>query len=83
MLLQARVHVGEKGRIVIPAAMREALGVKPGDTVEMRFEDYELKVSTRRAKIRRAQASVRGLVPPGTLVSEELIAERREEAKRE
>lgn len=83
MELQARVQVGEKGRIVIPAEMREAMGIRVGDSVEMRFEDYELRVSTRRARIRRAQERARLYVPPGTLVSEELIAERREAAKDE
>ena len=81
--LQARAQIGEKGRIVIPAAMRKALGIGEGDTVELEFKDHELRISTRCARIRRAQESVRHLAPPGTLVSEELIAERREEARRE
>jgi AbrB family looped-hinge helix DNA binding protein len=83
MELQARVQVGEKGRIVIPAEIRAAMGINVGDMIEMRFEDYELRVSTRRARIRRAQERVRHLAPPGTLVSEELSAERREAAKNE
>jgi len=78
MELHARVQVGEKGRIVIPAEIREAMGIKPGDSVEMEFSNYELRVSTRRARIRRAQERVRHLAPPGTLVSDELSAERRE-----
>lgn len=83
MELQARVQVGEKGRIVIPAEIREAMGIGVGDLIEMRFEDYELRVSTRRGRIRRAQERVRHLAPPGTLVSEELSAERREAARNE
>jgi AbrB family looped-hinge helix DNA binding protein len=83
MELQARVQVGEKGRIVIPAEIREAMGIRVGDSLELRFEDYELRLSTRRARIRRAQERVRHLSPPGTLVSEELSAERRGAAKNE
>jgi AbrB family looped-hinge helix DNA binding protein len=83
MELQARVQVGEKGRIVIPAEIRAAMGINVGDMIEMRFEDYELRVSTRRARIRRAQERARRYVPAGTLVSEELSAERREAAKHE
>jgi len=49
----------------------------------MRFEDYELRVSTRRARIRRAQERIRQLIPPGISLSEELSAERREAAKHE
>jgi AbrB family looped-hinge helix DNA binding protein len=52
---QARVTVGEKGRIVIPAEIREAMGIRVGDSVELRLEDYELRVSTRRARIRHSQ----------------------------
>jgi AbrB family looped-hinge helix DNA binding protein len=81
--LQARVQVGEKGRIVIPAEIREAMGIRVGDSLEMRFEDYELRVSTRRARIRRVQEWARKVIPPGVSLSEELSAERREAAKHE
>ncbi len=83
MELQARAQLGEKGRLVIPVAMREALGIKPGDSVELRIEDHELRISTRRARIRRAQERIRQFVPEGVLLSEELSAERREAAKHE
>jgi AbrB family looped-hinge helix DNA binding protein len=77
------VQVGEKGRIVIPAEIREAMGIRVGDSLEMRFEDYELRVSTRRARIRRVQEWARKVIPPGVSLSEELSAERREAAKHE
>jgi AbrB family looped-hinge helix DNA binding protein len=83
MGLQAKVLVGEKGRIVIPAEIREAMGIEVGDSLELRFEDYELRVSTRRARIRRAQERARRYIPKGVLLSEELMAERREEVRRE
>jgi len=83
MELQARVQVGEKGRIVIPAEIREAMGIRVGDSVEMRFEDYELRVSTRRARIRRVQEWARKVIPPGVSLAGELSAERREAAKHE
>jgi len=54
-----------------------------GDSVEMRFEDYELRVSTRRARIRRVQEWARKVIPPGVSLSEELSAERREAARNE
>ena len=83
MELQAKVLVGEKGRIVIPAEIREAMGIGVGDTVEMRFQDYELRVSTRRARIQRAQEWARKVIPPGVSLADELNAERREAAKHE
>jgi len=81
--LEARVEVGEKGRLVIPAAMREALGIKPGDSVDLRIEDHELRISTRRARIRRAQERIRKLIPAGVSLADELSAERREAARHE
>ncbi|MGD0912499.1 MAG: AbrB/MazE/SpoVT family DNA-binding domain-containing protein [Terracidiphilus sp.] len=83
MELRARIQVGEKGRIVIPAEMREALGIKPGDSVDVIVRDHEVRISTRAARLKQAQERVRKLIPPGVSLADELIAERREEAKRE
>ena len=83
MGLYARTQIGEKGRLVIPAQMREALGIKPGDSVELRVEDHEVRISTRRARIKRAQERARRYIPEGVLLSDELSTERREAAKHE
>ncbi|MGB6743448.1 MAG: AbrB/MazE/SpoVT family DNA-binding domain-containing protein [Terracidiphilus sp.] len=83
MELQTRVQVGEKGRVVIPMAMRKALGIDVGDTIYLRIEDHELRITTRRARIRKAQERARQLIPPGVSLADELSAERREAAKHE
>ena len=83
MELQARGQIGEKGRVVIPSEIRQALGINVGDRVVFRVEDGELRISTLRARIQRAQARARLYVKPGTLVSDELSADRREAAKNE
>lgn len=83
MELETRVQVGEKGRVVIPAAMRELLGIGVGDTVDLRVEGHELHISTRRARILRAQERIREVIPPGVSLADELSAERREAAKHE
>jgi hypothetical protein len=49
----------------------------------LRIEDDELRISTLKRRIERAQRLVRKHVKPGTSLVDELIAERREAAKRE
>jgi AbrB family looped-hinge helix DNA binding protein len=77
------VELGAGGRLVIPAAFRTALGMKPGDKLMMRLEGNELRVYTQREGIRRAQELVRKYIPEGVSLADELIAERRAEAARE
>jgi AbrB family looped-hinge helix DNA binding protein len=83
MELHARTRIGEKGRVVIPAAIRKALGMDVGDVIDMRVENGELCISTRESRLRRAQEWVRRVVPPGVSLADELSAERREAAKHE
>ena len=81
--LKARTRLGEKGRIVIPAEMREALGMDAGGVLDLRVVDGELRISTMESRLRRAQEWVRQVIPPGVSLAYELIAERREAAKHE
>jgi AbrB family looped-hinge helix DNA binding protein len=80
---EARARVNENGRVVIPAAFRKAMGIKVGDEVVLRIEDNELRILTLKQRIERAQRLVRQHVKPGTSLVDELIADRREAAKRE
>jgi bifunctional DNA-binding transcriptional regulator/antitoxin component of YhaV-PrlF toxin-antitoxin module len=75
--------MGEKGRLVSPAAMREALGMNAGGVLDLCVVDGELRISTRESRLRRAQEDLRRYIPEGVLLSEELSAERREAAKHE
>jgi AbrB family looped-hinge helix DNA binding protein len=78
-----RLRLNENGRVVIPAAFRKALGIKPGDEVILRMDDGELRITTMKQRMERAQRRARQYVKPGVSLVDELIAERREEAKRE
>ena len=80
---RVRARIGAKGRLVIPAAMREKLGMKENEVIDLRVVDGELRIVTLRETIRGVQERARKYVKPGTLVSEELSAERREAAKHE
>ncbi len=78
--LTAKAVVGDKGRIVIPAAIREAMGLEAGDEVDMYIENHELHLSTRWNRMARAQERIRKLVEPDRSIVDEFLAERRAEA---
>jgi AbrB family looped-hinge helix DNA binding protein len=80
---EARLRVNENGRVVIPASFRKALGINAGDEVLLRIEDDELRITTLKRRLERAQRVVRKHVKPGTSLADELIAERREAARSE
>ena len=69
--------------MVIPADFREALGIAKGGELIFRWEDDELRIATMARNIERAQRHARQHSKPGVSLVDELIAERREAAKRE
>jgi AbrB family looped-hinge helix DNA binding protein len=76
-------RLNDNGRIVIPSKIRKTMGLKPGDVVVMSLEDGVLRIESHLATIRRIQEEFKKFATPGTLASDELIADRREEARRE
>ena len=78
-----RVRLNENGRIVIPAAFREALGIKLGDELVLHLDEDGVLMTTIELRVARAQRLVRKYVKPGESLVDELIAERRAEARRE
>ena len=77
-------RINENGRIVIPAAIREQLGLKAGEAVVLEIEDGVLRLESHRAHIRKIQKGFSKVVAPGSKpASEQLIEDREEEATRE
>ncbi len=83
METEIRMRVNENGRVVIPASFRKALGINVGDEVVLRIEDDELRITTLKRRVERAQRLVRRHVKRGVSLADELIAERREAARNE
>jgi AbrB family looped-hinge helix DNA binding protein len=79
---EVRLKVNENGRLVIPAEFRRALGICAGDEIILTWKDDEIRLTTMKKRIERAQRHVRQYVKPGVSLVDELIAERREAAKR-
>jgi AbrB family looped-hinge helix DNA binding protein len=78
-----RAKLSDKGRLVIPAEFREAMGIKPGDVVHLELLDNELRISTFANRLKRTQERMRKYATPGKSAVDELIAERRREAQKE
>jgi AbrB family looped-hinge helix DNA binding protein len=83
METETRMRVNQNGRVVIPASYRKALGINVGDEVVLRIEDDELRITTLKRRLERARQRIRRYVKPGRSLADELIAERRQAARRE
>ena len=77
-----QLTVGERGRLVLPAEVRDKLQIKDGDPIALILEnDGTITLKTRDVAIRSVRGMLKHLATPGKLASDELIAERRREAK--
>jgi AbrB family looped-hinge helix DNA binding protein len=79
VVLRAKLKIGPGGRVVIPAAMREKLGVSEGDALMATYENGELRLISLAESVRQAQATVRKHVPAGVSLVDELLEDRRQE----
>jgi AbrB family looped-hinge helix DNA binding protein len=78
------MKVSDGGRVVVPAEVRRALGVREGETLVGEMRDGEFVLTTRRARLDAAVRLFQKFCPPGSpSLADELIAERRAEAARE
>ena len=80
---EARIRINENGRVVIPASFRKALGIQCGDEIVLRVVDHELRITTLKNRVARAQQHIARYLGKGGRLSEELIADRRAESRRE
>ena len=77
------VQLGERGRIVLPAAVRKLLGAKEGDKLVLTVEeDGSIQMLSVRQQVSRMRGVMAHLSPKRKLV-EELLQERRQEAANE
>jgi len=77
----SEVQIGAQGRVVIPAALRKALNLTPGDRLIAR-QDGDSLVLERREAIERRLWEMFSHIPKEVSLVDELIADRRAEARR-
>lgn len=76
--------VDSSGRVLLPVKLRKQLKLKAGSTLSGSVSDEQLVLQTREQALRRAQAYFSQFRKKGDkLLSEELIEDRRREARRE
>jgi AbrB family looped-hinge helix DNA binding protein len=83
VFMESRVKIDRGGRLVIPANFRKALGIENGDELVLHLEKDSLRLISVQEAVHQAQERVKKYVPATVSLADELIAERREEAKNE
>lgn len=78
-----RVRMDSAGRIVVPSKFRKAIGVESGNELIVTLEGDILKVRTVESALKNARALLRKRIGPGRSLADELIEERRKEARRD
>lgn len=87
VILPGMTHkVGVKGQVVIPKAIRERIGIRPGDEVAFDSDDQEVRIrrvadvdANRADRIR----ALRGAWSEGDTDTDALLAERRKDRELE
>lgn len=74
------VQVGPEGRVLIPAAVRQQVGIGPGSILTLRVEGERVILVPRTAVKRRLREMFAGVQES---MAEELIASRRVDVERE
>jgi AbrB family looped-hinge helix DNA binding protein len=82
MIQSSEVQLGAQGRLVIPASLRKAMGLSPGDRLVARQVGDSIVLERREAVERRLKARFASL-PRDVSLAEELMAERRQEVQPE
>jgi AbrB family looped-hinge helix DNA binding protein len=77
------LQLGERGRVVLPAPVRKRLKLSPGDRLVLIVnKSGDMRLASLKRQIEKGMGMFADIAPE-RILSEELIAERREEARRE
>lgn len=82
-MLEVKTKIGEGGRVIIPAFLRESLHLSIGDEVILKVRDGELFITTAMHALKALQDKVRQHTPNNESLVEMLLDMRRKEADHE
>ena len=75
------ITIGDRGRLVLPAAVRSGLGLEPGTRMLVSTEpDGSVRLRSYRAVAEQSRGLLADLAPAESSMVEELLAERRAES---
>lgn len=77
------MRVSDGRRVVLPAEVCQQLGIAVGDTVIVDVAEGKVQLHSFETRLAEFRALLNSKVPQGVSLVDELIAERRAEAKRE
>ena len=78
-MTQLQMEVMTNGTVTIPPELYVSMGWRKGEKLIAQVEDGEIKIFSQAQAVARAQAWVASFVPEDRSLSDELIAERRQE----
>lgn len=78
-----RVRIDQSGRVVVPAAIRKALGIRGEQMLQISVRDGSIRLQTVQAGLERVRAIARRRGKSSESVVDDFIAERRAEAAKE
>jgi AbrB family looped-hinge helix DNA binding protein len=81
--LHAMLRVGPGGRVVIPADMREAMGLEQGDGLMATMDGKKLVLESLMDRFRELHAITARYHPEGVSLVDEFLAEKRAEQAKE
>ena len=81
--LSQRVFIDQAGRVVVPAPIRKALGIRGRQVLHISLVDGGIRLQTIEAGLERIRAIARSRGKSSESVVDEFIAERRAEAAKE
>ena len=78
-----RIKMGTNGRLVVPAKLRKEIGLSDGRAILLETVGGELRVRPMEDVLQHARDRLRTFLGDGKSLSEELIRDRRAEARGE